>query len=77
MNKHDIDTLANSVLTPVEYDNIINIASSKDNIFANMIDFDSKLGGAGIHNVNIGIAKYNELFNKSARPNSSVVNANV
>lgn len=52
MKRHDINTLAMSVLTPAEYNNIINIASMKDKIFDNMADFDSKLGGAGIHNIN-------------------------
>jgi hypothetical protein len=69
MKRHDIDTLAKRVLTPVEYNNIINIASRKENIFDNMADFDSKLGGAGIHNINQGkTGRYNGKDRDVYRP---------
>lgn len=54
MNKNDIMELSREVLSQEEFNEIINIAADKTHVFVNMINFDRKLGGAGIHNINLG-----------------------
>ena len=51
---NDIRVLAQRLFNNDEILDILRISSDKDNLFANMFEYDKKLGGPGIHNINKG-----------------------
>lgn len=52
--KNNIIDIANKLLTLQEIDDIRYLSNNRKNLFSEMIKIDMKIGGAGIHNINIG-----------------------